>query len=162
MTITFTIPIIHLCCIFFWNSRYTVFFPLTIWNSINQIKMQLKMPTPQQMRLGTSQIIFILGFLFIPIFPPFFKPNIGNIYIMCFTWAYNSNCMPWGWWHNRQLGHESPGPSWRRCNFVAWVVRSVYYILYCGWVFIGFWNLWVRLIRPLRTTKNMNDFMYFW
>jgi hypothetical protein len=36
--------------------------------------------------------------------------------------------------------------SWRRCNFVAWVVRSVYYILYCGWVFIGFWNLWVFVV----------------
>lgn len=33
--------------------------------------------------------------------------------------------------------------SWRRCNAVAWVVRAVYYLFYCGWVFLGFWKSWV-------------------
>eukprot|EP00667_Euglena_gracilis_P008038 EG_transcript_8129 len=39
--------------------------------------------------------------------------------------------------------------SWRRCNAVAWVVRAVYYLFYCGWVFLGFWKSWVFITGVL-------------
>lgn len=35
--------------------------------------------------------------------------------------------------------------SWKRCNLMAWIVRSFYYFFYFGWVYMQWWNSWVFL-----------------